>query len=144
MGRLLPLFLRLFRVMPVPKSWIRGFEAAKVASLHSNAPRSGLKMGAAIFQKGALVAVGFNSYNKSHPSVQGKAFDWNTHAEQAALIKRQHYSSHGDVLYVYRETFDGKLGCSKPCVRCEHFIRLAGIKKVRYIDTDGSFKELKL
>lgn len=129
--------------------WDRGFEVARAASNHSSAPYRRTKMGAALFCGPNLLSVGFNVYTKSHPVVKmhkgDKPFLHNIHAEQLALIKRKHYDHNGNLtMYVWRETQDGKPGMSKPCDMCEHLLREAGISKVRYINEDGSWEELKL
>lgn len=121
------------------KNWRRGFEIAKAASEYASAPRRSRQVGAALFSGGALVAIGFNKYNHSHPQAQ-----WGIHAEHAALIKRQYYPSRNLVMYVYRELHDGKPACSKPCYNCEYLMREAGIKFVRFVDIDGSFQQFQL
>lgn len=128
--------------------WSRGFDVAKAASAHSNAPDIRTKMGAALFSGSRLVSVGFNIYYKSHPEhlIHGrneKYFE-NIHAEQAALIKRKHYEDTNLTMYVWRELSSGEAASSKPCEMCQSLMRGAGVKKVRYITNDGKWSELKL
>lgn len=124
-------------------SWKRGFTAAKAASVHSNADKQSKRIGAAIFSKGSLIAIGFNMYGYTHPDAhRTNTYNRNLHAEHKALLKRQYYSNHGMILYTYRETTDGKPACSKPCLNCETLIKEAGISVIRYIDTNGQMAEM--
>lgn len=128
----------------LPASWKRGFAAAKSAREHSNGERPGEKMGAALFSGSILVSVGFNVYDKTHPStINSEFYIRGIHAEHSAIIKRRHYDDFGQVLYVYRETIHAP-ACSKPCVSCMAIIKLAGIKKVRYINSNGIPEEMKV
>lgn len=127
------------------KSWKRGFAAAKAASVHSNADKDSKKIGAAIFAKGNLIAIGFNTYGQTHPDAQRtQTFSRNIHAEHRAVLKRRYYVNNGMVLYTYRETMDGKPACSKPCINCGQIIKEAGISIVRYINTNGDMEEMAL
>lgn len=86
-------------------------------------------------RKGRLLAVGYNSYTKTHPrqaflaracGQPEKAF---LHAEIAALVKCRGipYS-----IYVERRNKQGQTRLAAPCTICQMAIRLAGIKKVSY------------
>ena len=122
----------------------RGFEAAKAASRHSDSPLPGKKMGAVLMKSGTIIAIGFNQYGKTHPKSLTSDFLCSIHAEHSALLKRQHYSgTTGEVMYVYREV-GGLPACSKPCLRCQLFMRQAGVKRVRYINEKGHPEELRL
>ena len=120
-------------------NWKRGFEIAKAASEYATAPRRSRQVGAALFSGGALVAIGFNKYNHSHPAAQ-----WGIHAEHAALIKRQYYPGRNLVMYVYRELNDGKPACSKPCGNCQHLMHEAGVRFVRFVNSDGQFEQINV
>jgi deoxycytidylate deaminase len=124
--------------MNMTKAWKRGFDAAKAASLYSNAKHS-RRVGASLFSNSTLLAVGFNTYAFTHPRSK-----WNMHAEMRAIIRRQYYNDRKSVLYVYREKADGTPACSKPCAFCSIMIREAGIKTVRFINDKGLPEEIKI
>lgn len=128
--------------------WTRGFDVAAAAATQSNAPFTRTKMGAALFDGSRLVGIGFNTYFKSHPEHLihgrvGRCFE-NTHAEQSALIKRKHYEDRNLVMYVWRELGSGEPACSRPCSMCESLMRQAGVRKVRFLDEEGKWQEMKL
>jgi tRNA(Arg) A34 adenosine deaminase TadA len=116
-------------------SWKRGFAAAKAAKEYSNGDRPGEKMGAALFSGSILISIGFNTYDKTHPSSKKKNFS--VHAEHACIIKRQ-YKEDGNnlTMYVYRETQVNKgvllPSISRPCENCLGILKLAGVKRVRF------------
>lgn len=127
----------------IPASWGRGFAAAQAASYLSNAPRAGVRVGAALFSKSNLIALGFNTYGQTHPFTQDKGFNRSIHAEIRCLLKRRHFDKNaGLVLYTWRERDDGTPGCSKPCVMCELAIREAGVRRVRFLSGCGQMEEL--
>jgi deoxycytidylate deaminase len=106
-------------------------------------------MGAALFNGSKLVSIGFNTYFKSHPEhlVHGrgqKKYFENIHAEQAALIKRKHYDGDDNlIMYVWRELDNGAPAHSKPCEMCQRLMKIGGVKKVRFLEPDGSWAEMK-
>ena len=110
----------------------RGFDAAFAASLLSDAPRIGLRMGAALFSGSRLLSVGANLYGRSHPaSAQSKEFWRSTHCEHVALLKRQHYDVTSKLtLYVARRRSDGSIGSSRPCHNCMDLCRQAGVTRI--------------
>jgi deoxycytidylate deaminase len=127
--------------MEISGIWKRGFDAAKAASEYSDGIRTGRKMGAALFSGAKLISIGFNLYNKTHPE---SGHLKKVHAEQSALLKRRHYDNSNNLtMYVWRSTSLGP-SCSKPCPMCESLMSLAGVGRVRYIDQNGNFKEMKL
>lgn len=81
----------------VNKSWVRGFETAKAASLHSNSSQVSKRMGASLYSGDRLLSIGYNLFYKTHPAyktlTEGKVIHKNTHAEWMALLKRQHYNN---------------------------------------------------
>ena len=122
----------------------RGFETALAASLLSNAPRTGLCMGSALFHGSRLLSVGANRWT-THPASNNEDFTRSLHAEHVALIKRWHYDAPSRMtLFVARKHEDGSLGCSKPCANCIALARLAGVRRVYFYDTEGKPKEIKL
>ena len=128
--------------------WKRGFEVAKNASLHSNGPSKGRRMGTALYSGNKLVSIGFNQYYKTHPkyriSIKNVEITKNIHAEMSALIKRQYYTNKNLIMYIYREKDNGELGCSRPCELCYEMLRLAEVKRVCFINENGVFVEEKL
>ena len=120
----------------------RGFDVALATALLSNAPRPGLRMGAALFSGNRLLSVGANKWATTHPDSDNRVFCRTIHAEHVALIRRQHYDVSGNLtLYVARRRADGSLGCSKPCPNCLELARLAGVTRVRYFDHSGKQEE---
>lgn len=89
-------------------------------------------------KKGKLLAVGHNSYTKTHPkqayfaSKAGVGRKTYLHAEIAALIRVGKNSGHAYRIHVERRLRNGTLGCSKPCSVCTLAIQEAGIKIVSY------------
>jgi len=131
-----------------PKSWSKGFESAKAASLHSNASPVSKKMGASLYSGNRLLSIGYNVFYKTHPQYKtfknGEVIHKNIHAEWMALLKRQHYTNTNLIMYVYRENSEGVPVCSKPCDMCREMMEVAGVSRVRYIDRKGKFVEEKL
>lgn len=124
------------------KMWKKGFRAAQVASVHSNAAKASRRVGAALFNKGNVVAIGFNTYGQTHPDADHRKSS--IHAEHKAILKRQYYSNNGLIMYTYRETCDGFPANSMPCPSCQTIMREAGIKIVRYINEKGLPSEMRL
>jgi deoxycytidylate deaminase len=123
----------------------RGFSVALAASLLSNAPRSGLRLGAALYHGSRLLSIGANRW-QSHPDSENNSeFCRNVHAEHCCLIRRQHYSAPNRMtLFVARQRDDGSYGCSKPCNNCTRLAQLAGVARIWYFDDNGKHKEMKL
>lgn len=59
------------------------------------------------------------------------------HAEMIAIDKAK--ATERDVLWVARFKSDGSFAVSKPCSFCMKHIKRAGIRKVWYVDCDGSW-----
>jgi cytidine deaminase len=117
-------------------AWKQGFDAAKAASQYGVAPRRSRQVGAALFSGSTLVAIGFNRYNYTHPKAK-----WGIHAEHSALIKRQYHPSPNLIMYVYRESANGKPAMCKPCENCHLLMREAGVRFVRYINNVGDLEQ---
>lgn len=131
------------------KSWVRGFEYAKKASLKSNSKVTSKKLGAALMSGNKLLSVGYNIFGKSHPIYQdtdeeGNDFLRNTHAELMCLTQRKHYEDRNLTLYVYRESDSGHYACSRPCRICMKLLESHSIKRVRFINELGNFEENKI
>lgn len=128
------------------RRWVKGFEAAEAASAHAEVTYGPWKMGAAMFSGNNLLAIGFNLMTKSHPQSQHKSgYNICIHAEQMALIRRRHYDGDTNlIMYVWRTGGDGNPASSKPCTNCQHLMKLAGVRKVRYFNEIGQAEEMKL
>lgn len=123
-------------------NWTRGFSAARAASLNSVAPRHARRVGAALFSGSVILSIGHNTYSHGHPKALKLG---NIHAEHRALLRRQHYDPRGNlVLYVYRETADGRQANSRPCDNCLELMKEAGVRIVRFIDIHRKPCELKI
>ena len=122
----------------------KGLSVALAASLLSNAPRPGLRIGAALFSGNRILSLGANRWH-THPASDNQHFNRTLHAENVALLRRQHYDVIGNLtLYVARQRADGSMGCSKPCDNCLELARVAGVKRIRYFGDDGKPKEMTL
>jgi len=123
----------------------RGMSIALAASLLSDAPRCGLRLGASLFHGSRLLSIGANRWHTHPASHNTKEFDRTLHAEAVALLRRQHYSSPRRLtLFVARKHEDGSLGCSKPCANCMALARLAGVRRIWFYDQNGQSKEALL
>ena len=87
---------------------------------------------ALVFEKGRIIAVGKNSYTKTHPLQErlakkvGVGARLYLHAEVAALIKAR---GRGDTMVVLRRNKHG-LGIAKPCSICQEALRLSNLKVI--------------
>jgi deoxycytidylate deaminase len=114
----------------------RGFDTAFAASELSDAPRAGLRMGAALFSGSRLLSVGANRWH-SHPASDNKnGFCRSLHAEHVALLRRKHFDKPSGrlTLFVARRLWDGSIGNSRPCDNCMQLCREAGIDRVRFYE----------
>jgi deoxycytidylate deaminase len=115
----------------------RGFSVALAASLLSDAPRTGLKMGSALFSGSRLLSIGANRWC-THPASNNEDFTRSLHAEHVALLRRWHYDAPSRMtLYVARRREDGTLGCSKPCPNCIRLCKLAGIARIWFYNQES-------
>lgn len=90
-------------------------------------------------QVGACLVIGksiIKGHNKrkTHPKFANPSIHIKTsiHAELQCLLKATKFSMANALLYVYRETADGKPAMAKPCSHCMSFLRNSGIKEVYY------------
>lgn len=119
----------------------RKFEIARAASFLSRA-RTARKVGAALFSGSILLSVGNNEYGHTHPNSKPYC---NLHAEHRCLLRRRYYKDGSNLcIYIYRETVDGSLGCSRPCANCISLLREAGVKKAYYFNVSGNIESLKI
>ena len=85
------------------------------------------KHGAILVKKNKMISSGHNKVTKKCPSHM-----FSIHAEMAAI--KQSSDSNGLAnthIYVVRINNDG-LADSKPCINCQHFMKLHGISRVFY------------
>ena len=113
------------------------FDRARIAALASpGIGRGSYRVGAIIADRKHIVSCGFNSY-KSHPLLVGLEFP-HQHAEQASLFKAGTDNVMGMDMFVMRIWRDNStIASSKPCERCQQFIKLAGIRNVYYSTYNG-------
>jgi deoxycytidylate deaminase len=79
------------------------------------------KLGAVIVRSGSVLSAAAN------------LGAWHRCSELRAIKKKYDYT--GATIVVARSN----MGCSKPCEKCQVFIKNAGIKTMGYINTDGVF-----
>lgn len=116
--------------------WSHGIRHAYGAALNSS---HRYRLGAAIMRRTSLVSRGVNSY-KTHTK-SGHPYK-TLHAETAAIHKANAADLDGCTLYVVRVLRAGDLAVSKPCESCEAAIFNSGIKRIVYINHDGSVSTL--
>lgn len=122
----------------------RGFSVAFATALLSDAPRAGLRMGAALYTGSRLLAVGANRWT-THPASDNVGFTRSFHAEHVALVRRKHYDvTNRLTMYVGRMREDGTIGCSRPCNNCLELMRLAGVRRVWFYDEQEKQTEVTL
>lgn len=63
------------------------------------------------------------------------------HAEQNAIINADPNKMQGATAYIVGYNADGTLASGKPCLLCRRMLRNAMLKKVIYLETDGSVVE---
>ena len=97
-------------------------------------------------RKGKVIAVGTNSYSKTH-TVQsyfakkvGLDCKEYLHSEIQALIRSADKKVHR--ITVERYKADGSTALAKPCLVCQEAIKAYGVKTVEYTTDDGWVKEL--
>ena len=116
----------------------RGMSIALAASLLSNAPRTGLRLGACLMAGSRLLSIGANKWSTHPASDNNDVFCRSLHAEHCALVRRQHYDVLSRMtLYVARKREDGTLGNSQPCSNCMRLCTLAGVKRVWFYNDKG-------
>jgi tRNA(Arg) A34 adenosine deaminase TadA len=100
---------------------------------------------AAILKRGKdVIRIGENT-NKTSPKFtrQYKDGSWASHMHAEMNVLR--FAKPGDTLEVMRfSPINEELTMAKPCSICMKFIKKAKIKKVRYTDWNGNWKELEI
>jgi len=92
------------------------------------------KLGAVIVNKNRIISKACNQI-KTHPS---SPHPYNMlHAEILSLIRVGQQNIEGSTIYVYRETKNGDLANSRPCIHCLTMLRLYGVEKIYYTTEKG-------
>ena len=94
-------------------------------------------------RKGRVIAIGENT-NKTHPRFERTYPDGNISAHMHAEMNVLRFAKSGDELEVMRFRNNDTLAMAKPCNYCMHYIKELNIKKVRYTDDAGCWKEIKV
>jgi len=107
---------------------IKFFELAKKLSQKSDHKRC--RLGCVIVKKGNILGVGFNKMRTHSRSPHPYKF---IHAELDALLNVARIEDliNSD-LYIFRQTKDGILANSFPCIYCQELIREFKIKTIFY------------
>lgn len=88
-------------------------------------------------KRGRLIAIGKNSYVKTHPlqakaaNLAGEGHKIYLHAEIDALTKLKDWRQIGKMV-VTRYTHDGKPALAKPCATCMKALAWANVTNVEY------------
>jgi len=97
----------------------------------------------AILRRGKKVVRMGANVSKTHPRFTRTYSDGTTGSHMHAEMNVLRFAEPGDTLEVMRF---GKLkmAMAKPCEHCMHHIRLAGIKKIRYTNSRGTWEEIRI
>ena len=101
-------------------------------------------LAAILRSNGKVIRVGENTH-KTHPRFKRQYEDgtWGSHMHAEMNVLR--FAKPGDEIEVLRFTkCSHQLTMAKPCSICMQEIKKAGIKKVRYTDWNGAWKEIKI
>ena len=125
-----------------PLDKIAPFKFARLASYFSDGSRPGRKMGSALALRKSVVAVGRNSFTRTH-TIQGNGVKPFIHAEIDVIVKRRHYDGlEKHDLYVYREDMYGMPALARPCPQCMKLIIAFGIKRIFYTIAEEPYYEV--
>lgn len=98
---------------------------------------------AALDKKGRIIAIGQNSYVKSHPLMRRYGLNKDQiflHAEVSALVKTRRKAH---TLVVARVNKKGNFAMAKPCKVCQLAINSAKLEHVYYTNKEGNLIELE-
>lgn len=101
-------------------------------------------LAAILKRNGKVIKIGENT-NKTHPRFKRQYKDgtWASHMHAEMNVLR--FSEPGDTIEVMRFSPCGEnLTMAKPCRICMKFIKEAKIKKVKYTDWNGNWKEIDI
>jgi deoxycytidylate deaminase len=98
---------------------------------------------AAFSKKGHTIGVNSNRCSAKYRRyyAEAKHHAYRVHAEVDLLLRS---TETPDQIYVMRFLADGQPTMAKPCIHCQNFLRLRGVKKVRYTDWEGNWAVLEL
>ena len=102
---------------------------------------------ATAYSKNRRLAVGQNSYTRSHPYQRqlavkaGEPAKIYLHAELACLLKCLRLRQQVQLLQIERYGVNGNMLLAKPCIICQMAISEAGVRQVRYTSPDGWITE---
>ena len=100
-------------------------------------------LAAILKRRKVVVKVGENTF-KTHPRFQRVYPDGTTGSHMHAEMNVLRFAKPGDVLEVIRFKKSGGWAMAKPCAHCMKYIREAGIKKVRYTNSDGAWETMRV
>lgn len=96
---------------------------------------------AAIIKGGRIIAVGVNS-NKAGCLIDPIYENKGVHAELDAICKLTEKQIRGSTLYVAGWSRANNLILSKPCPKCQEYIKKFDLKAVYYSTPDGEYERL--
>jgi deoxycytidylate deaminase len=97
-----------------------------------------------ILNKKAIVSIGWNDTNKSHPATKKYPYHQlsKIHAEMSAILKMKGKDCSHLTLVVIRLNAKNELKNSKPCKGCQAMITENNFSKVWYSNDNGEFESL--
>lgn len=114
---------------------LKFFRIAKKLAVKSDVKQ---KHGAVLVSGNKILGLGFN---RSKTSIRRSNHPFSSiHSETDALGSALPSETVGSTMYIYRETRDGVLANSRPCIYCMKALKLAGVRKVCYTIENG-YKE---
>lgn len=112
------------------------FDIAKKMAKKSDHPD--YKIGGCIVNRSKVISLGFNRYKTSPRS--NHPFN-HIHCELDCILGVDENILRGCSIYLYRETKNGDIAKSKPCVWCNKLLKSVGISVVYYTDYNDSFRK---
>lgn len=104
-------------------------------------PRNCYRVGAVLYKRGKVLAVGTNSY-KTHPKL--KPFtEWPfIHAESSTILRQGMDNCNGLSLLVARVTKHLDVSCARPCEACMSLCQHVGIRNITYTNWKGQLESI--
>lgn len=99
-------------------------------------------LAAILYRDGKPVRVATNS-SKTHPCAYRTYPDGASSAGLHAEMSVLRFAREGDDLEVIRFTKTGKRTMAKPCCYCQRLIKAKKIRRTRYTDWNGEWRELE-
>ncbi len=98
---------------------------------------------AAFTRKGSIIGVNSQrcsaKYQRYYSEAKHRAY--RVHAEVDLLLKLETVP---EQIYVMRFSAEGEPTMARPCQHCQNFLRLRGVRRVRYTNWDGAWEILDL